>query len=338
MTIGELQNRIETPLFPNPTSDFEQRCKAREVSIKEYVEICGIMIMHHIERPADSGLKISYWKREKIKKNMGNLVKYMEELAEELDKDKIEEYCRPRFSITPFQADIIFLIQNSYYASVIADILWASEITLNEAMEISAGILNIEDLGKKLPSKIKETKSTILPYLKRSKIYGRHAQNLKEALSCYEKKFRKACNLILMTTIEGIVRDLADFLNEKQGLNLDLSSNKFHSLDSLLRNVNWIKDFEISASQLALIIGQDQTQKEKPRRPDNNLLGYTNIDLKTRLDFLRRRFKDDRDLILHGVDHDFGKTWNLFLNFSALSHVFEVIKYYDKLYKIKNCG
>jgi hypothetical protein len=334
MTIGELLKRIETKLFPNkPTSDFEQRCKSREVSLKEYIEICRLMIMHHIEKPADKNGKLSFWKKEKIKKNMGNLIKYTEELAEELDKNKIEEYCKtPRFLMSPFEPDIIFLIQNSYYASVITDILWASEITLNEAMEISAGNLDIEDLGKKLPSKIKETKSIIIPYLKRNKKYYRHVPNLKEAVNCYEKKFRKACNLILMTTIEGLVRDLAEFLNEKQGLHLDLSTTKFHSLDSLLRNVNWINDYEISATQLTLIIGQDLTSNERPPRPDDNLLGYTKIDLKTRLDFLRRRFKDDRDLILHGVDHDFGKTWNLFLNFSALSHVYEVIKYYDKLY------
>jgi hypothetical protein len=334
MTIGELQKRIETNLFPDkPTSDFERICFEREESIKEYIEICRLMIIHHIDKPSDKGGKLSYWKKEKIKRNMGNLIKYTEELAEELDKSKIEEYCRtPRFLMTPFQPDIIFLIQNSYYASVITDILWAKEITLNEAMEISAGKLNIQDLGKKLPTKIKETKAIILPYLRKSKKYFRHTSNLKEAIGCYEKKFFKACNLILMTTIEGLVRDLAEFLNECQGLGLDLSSSKFNSLDSLLRNVNWAKDFKISASQLSLIIGQDQTSSEKQPRSEDNPLGYSLIDLKTRLDFLRRRFKDDRDLILHGVDPDYGKTWNLFLNFSALTHVFEVITYYDKQY------
>lgn len=335
MTIGELVHRIETDLFPDkPTSDFEQRCKDREVAIKEYIELCRLMIMHHIDKPADIGKKLSFWKKEKIRKNMGNLIKYTEELAEELDKEKIKEYCRsPRFLLTPFQPDITFLIQNSYYASVITDILWADEITLNEAMEISAGHLNIEDLGKKLPSKIKQTKAIIIPYIRKSKKYLRHAQNLKEAVDCYEKKFYKACNLILMTTIEGFVRDLAEFLNEKQELNVDLAANKYNSLDSLLRNVNWIKDFEISASRLSLIIGQDQTSREQAPHSDDNLLGFSKVDLKTRLDFLRRRFKDDRDLILHGVDHDYGKRWNLFLNFSALSHVYEVIIYYDKLYK-----
>jgi hypothetical protein len=56
------------------------------------------------------------------------------------------------------------------------------------------------------------------------------------------------------------------------------------------------------------------------------------ISFKDRLDFLRRRFKEDRDLILHGLEKDYGKEWNLFVNFSALNQVYETCEYYRKLY------
>jgi hypothetical protein len=337
MTIGELQNRIETSLFPeNSRDEFVQKCKAREDGIKEYIEICRLMIMHHIEKPESPTNNLSFWKKEKIKKNMGNLIKYTEELAEDLDKAKTEEYCKTLNYNTlrrPFEPDIIFLIQNSYYANVVTDILWVDDVTIVEAMQISAGRLDIKELGKKLPSKIKFVNSTILSYLRKSPKYERHYPNLKEALNCYENKFFKACNLILMTTIEGLVRDLANFLNKKQGLNLNLSNDKFNSLDSLLRHGGWLNDIEISITKLTLITGQDLTLKERMSHVNFDPIEFKKVDLKTRLDFLRRRFKDDRDLILHGLDHDYGKDWNLFLNFSALSQVFEVIQYYDNIYK-----
>jgi hypothetical protein len=333
MTIGELQNRVETKLFPNrPTNDFEKKCKAREDAIKQYIEICRTMIMHHIEKPQINSNNLSVWKKEKIKKNINNLIKYTEELAEELDKVKIEEYCRNinlKFLNRAFDPDIIFLIENSYYGSVITDILWASDITVYEAMQISAGKLDMHELGKKLPDKVKETKKKILPYFKSSKRYNRHSSNLQEAINCYEKKFHKACNLLLMTTIEGLVRDIADFLNKEQRLNLNLNTTKFNSLDSLLRNGGWKEDFEISSERLSLITGQDQTAKERSIPTLEDPFRMRKINLKTRLDFLRRRFKEDRDLILHGLYHDYGNQWNLFLNFSALFEVFIVIKYYD---------
>jgi hypothetical protein len=81
-----------------------------------------------------------------------------------------------------------------------------------------------------------------------------------------------------------------------------------------------------------MITGQDKTLKEEFEDSLKNPLDKVKVNLKTRLDFLRRRFKDDRDLILHGLQDDYGRGWNLFLNFSALSHVYAVLKYYDDLY------
>jgi hypothetical protein len=337
MIIGDLIQKLETKLFPdNPTSELEKLCKKREESLKEYIEICRIIIMQNIEKPGLNPENLSYWKKEKIKKNIVNLIKYTEELAVELDKSKIQEYClrinTQSLFKSPFTPDFVFLIQNSYYSSVVTDILWASDITINEAMAISAGKLELNELGKKLPRLINETRKTYLPFIVKNKRYKRHGSTLEESLKCYNKKYYKACNLLLITAIEGLVRDLAEYLNKKQNLNLNLNTNKFNSIDTLLRNANWKDDFEISIGSLSMITGQDKTLKEEFEDSIKNPLDKTQVNLKTRLDFLRRRFKDDRNLIIHGLQDDYGCGWNLFLNFSALSHVYTVLNYYEDFY------
>ena len=248
MTIGQLVEKVNKEIFPENSNDnFIELCRKREEALKQYIKICRVVIEQHIEKPGLDHDKLSFWKLEKIKLNKHNLLKYSKELASELEKGKIEDYCkraskRVLFS-SPFEPDIIFLIQNSYYASVITDILWAKEITINEAMAISAGKLDLEELGKKIPTKLEETKKKIIPYIKSSKKYDRHVETINEALQCFEKKFYRACNLLLITAIEGVVRDLAEFLNTKQNLNLDLNSSEFNSLDALLRKGGWKEDY-----------------------------------------------------------------------------------------------
>ncbi|MDH5475088.1 MAG: hypothetical protein OEX22_05295 [Cyclobacteriaceae bacterium] len=206
--------------------------------------------------------------------------------------------------------------------------------------ELIAGTAKaINSLGRHLPRKIEKVKNNVIPYLKESR-YKRHVSSLEEVLNCSENNLNKACNLLLLTTIEGIVRDLAEFLNEKQNLKLDLNHPKFNSLDSLLRNGNWDDDYEIDEIELHTYTQSKEpilqnyskplSVSEKIQRLSNSKI---KINLKTRLDFLRRRFKEDRDLILHGQTSEYGSKWHLFTTFSALWQVYLTIKHYDDLYQ-----
>lgn len=158
--IDDLMDRLQTQIFEinNPESQFEIDCVKRELGIKQYMNICQDIIMQHIEKPSLNSL--CKRKELKIEKCISNLVRYLEELYHELDKDKIESYCtniigsKSFTSYTTFEPYIMFLIHNSYYGSVVTDILWAPEITVMQAMKISQGKLDLEELGKFLPNLI----------------------------------------------------------------------------------------------------------------------------------------------------------------------------------------
>ena len=339
VTIGEIIEKLKIEIFPNPVDKLEKICQEREQGIKTYLDICGSIFNDHVQFKLNHEGSISYWRNARIEQNVKKIGDYVELLVQELDKDRIIGHCKhhDRFLFSPFDPDIIFIIFYSFHGSLVADSLWSGDITVDEAMKMSAGNLDLDTLGKHLPNKVKRTNDEVIPYFKNS-IYERHNAALKEVLICHKKKLNKACNLLLMTTIEGIVRDLASFLNKKQELHLDLNDPKFNSLDSLLRKGEWKDDFEISKTELEII-----TQEKEPHLLNHSIpidfqkigmIGKDKIkvNLKTRLDFLRRRFKEDRDMILHGQMSDYSSNWHLFINFSALLEVFRVIQHYDKLY------
>lgn len=55
--------------------------------------------------------------------------------------------------------------------------------------------------------------------------------------------------------------------------------------------------------------------------------------IKVKLQFLVRRFKEDRNSIIHGNYTDFDKGWKCYIYLAAIKKIWEVIKLYDKLYK-----
>ena len=68
ITVGQLMDALKTNIFSDkPTTDFEKKCRKREEGIKQYINIIGVMIHQHIEKPEFSVGKISFWKEEKIK-------------------------------------------------------------------------------------------------------------------------------------------------------------------------------------------------------------------------------------------------------------------------------
>jgi len=288
--------------------------------------------MQNINRPERVSNHESFYQRKRVEHNIKKLSEYIDYLYSQLDEKKILNYYENQNGLfkTDLDIDISYLIHYSFYGSILIDILWADDITVSEAMELSAGKLEFEKLGKKLPGKVADIKKRILPFFKKNKIGKRHYLTLKEAIDCYDNKFHKGSNLLLLTSVEGIVRDLGEFLIEKQGLQVDIENKAFNSLDSFLRKIEWKNDYVIDKTELSLLTGEYELLINQNNRDP---FEKKNINLKTRLDFLRRRFKEDRDLILHGVESEYGKDWHLFVNFSALTQVFETVKYYEKKYK-----
>jgi hypothetical protein len=331
ITIGQLMDALKTNNFSDkPTTDFEKKCRAREEGIKQYIDIIGVMIHQHIEKPEFSGGKISFWKDEKIKSCIKNLADYTGELVKELDKEKIESYCRQltpfNFFRSPFDPDFTLLMLNSYYGTIVTDIYWISEITIHEAMQISGGKLNISELGKRTPSKIAEIQSFLKKHKKRLKEYESHFGTIEEAFNCYKSKYLKAFNLLLLTSIEGLTRNLGLYLVTKQGLVVDPYSEMYNSLDGFLRKIPWKADLKRTRTSLSLLTSNyDRINYNDPFTKLPDPMEQISITLKTRLDFLRRRFKENRDLILHGQETEYDKPYYGFVNAAALYEVLETI-------------
>ncbi|NPD87025.1 hypothetical protein HNS38_19915 [Lentimicrobium sp. L6] len=339
LTIGKVIDSLEKEIFTSvdEKSKFKKNCQEREKGLKQAINICMNQVVELAEAPGLDSLT----NRQKIKSDicLENLSKYADELIAELDKEKIETHCHELenkagkslgFFNQPFYLDLIFLITNSFHIAISTNILWAPDVTVAQAVEISKGKLNLNELGKHLPVVLKRIKKDVLPYLKKSSLLSEFHPNITEAVECYKKKLNRGCSLITMTSIEGIVRKLATFLASPHELGSDFKEEKYNSLNQLLRDVNWKKDLEIESTQLSLILGESRTKKERQQHYLND--DIINVDLNTRLDFLKGRFKDDRDLILHGSQQNYNQDWNLYLNFSALYETINVCKIYESKY------
>jgi hypothetical protein len=57
--------------------------------------------------------------------------------------------------------------------------------------------------------------------------------------------------------------------------------------------------------------------------------------IKVKLQFLVRRFKEDRNSIIHGNYTDFDKGWKCYIYLAAIKKILETIKLYEEHYKKK---
>ena len=131
--------------------------------------------------------------------------------------------------------------------------------------------------------------------------------------------------MLILVGLEGLVRKLGRSLIHRQGLDESFLKKEYYSLDLFLRNIPWESDIKINKSRLMFITGDYVFNDERNGSSDE----YVYTDLKTRLDFLRRTFKKERDTTLHGHLTNIGEVWDLYRNYSALYEVYLVIKNYN---------
>lgn len=342
ITMGRLLDALDTNIFADdPTNEFEKNCLARERGIKQYIDVIGVMLNHHLIKPAEASSKLSYWKTEKIDLCIKNLANYTSELVRELDKEKIENYCKNltpfNFFRTAFDPDIILLILNSYYGSIVSDIYWISEITITEAMYVSSGKLDISELGKRTPAKIAQIQTFLKQNAAALGDYESHLKTVEEAFSCYKNNYHRAFNLLLLTSIEGLTRSLGAYVVKKQKLHVDPYSETFNSLDNFLRKIPWKADLKVMKVRLTMLTSRyEKINYNDPHVKLINQNALIDITLKTRLDFLRRRFKENRDLILHGQETEYDKPHHGFINSAALQEVLETIIEYREIYSFQD--
>lgn len=260
---------------------------------------------------------------------VSNLGDYLEKLIIELDKEKIEDYCKLEKDLgekyIAFMPDMILLMINLYQGAVETDLHWVTDLTISDSIDISIGDFDFSKLEKYLPKRITEIKN-LLQKLNKITYVAAHQDSIQEAILCFNNKHLKASNLLLITIIEGLVRALGIYLKDKQTLTVDpTGKRKYASLDSFLNKIPWKRDLPMKDITYGLITGN--YSMDKKFKNDTILVSLTE-----RLGFLCRRFKENRNTILHGEETNYANSLNSFLNFSALKEVLLTIKEYDKLY------
>lgn len=328
--MGEIFDRRKTILFPNSTGDaLYMLCREREDGIKNDFDICLKSFNSHIVNFRKNGDTLAKWQQEKCKECAGNLGRYLEHLAAELDKKKIENYCRLSEKSTrpfiPFLSDMVLLMINSYQGAVETDLHWVTDLVLNDSIDISIGDFDFNKLEKYLPGRILKIQA-LLTELNHIGYVSSRTDSINEAISCHVANQQKASNLLLITVIEGLVRSLGLYLAKKQSLTQDpADKRKYASLDKFLNKIPWKKDLSITDIKLGLLTGNFSSY-------DFPIEHNPKTNLSERLGFLTRRFKESRNLILHGEDTQYANTLNSFMNFSALNEVLVTIKEYNQLY------
>lgn len=328
VTVGQIISAMETELFPGePTNQFEKNCKERERLIKQWLDTCAIICDQHVKKPGFDFATLSYWKKERSKTCINNICDYISELVGELDKQKIENHCKTIGFLKPiFDPDLILLSLNSYYGSLVADVYWISDLTVHEGMQIASGKLTLDALGSRTPSRISRIKEVLEKNKRKLDDYADHIETINEAFNCFEKKYLKAFNLLLLTSIEGMVRSLGLYLVQKQGLGVDPFDKKYNSLDHFLRTIPWKEDIELSTTHISLLTGNYTRNSHKNSlSPKTGFIQTQKVSIKTRLDFLRRRFKEHRDLVVHGQETEYNKPYHGYINASALEEVIQTI-------------
>jgi hypothetical protein len=329
ITIGAIQDKLKLQLFEQHHSDeFVLKCFSMEMKLKNCISRAFEYLHEHIGMPKLEG-QPTHWQNGKIERNVQNLTKYIELLFTKLDKKQIIDYCKNNNSIASvsFEDDEMLFLINSYYGTIILDILWASDISVSDVINISKGIVDKKNLARKLPDKIKMIEKEVIPYLTNQNDYSEFATSINESILSYKKKIYQGASLLIFVAIEGLVRKLGKLLIYKQGLDTALSTKEFNSLDSFLRNIPWKPDIKIEKSRLMFITGDYEFKND--RQVIGNEFVFT--DLKTRLDFLRRTFRKERNKTLHGDLNKIGEVWDLYRNYSALHEVYLTIKYYVEL-------
>lgn len=330
ITLGDIFNKPKIEIFPSfNVNEVEQMCRAREVEIKTTIHMAIKAFDKHVKGIQKNREFLSLWQKEKVKSCMTNLSNYMEYLLSELDKKKIEDYCNlvddDGKKLIPFLPDIVLLMINSYQGAVETDLHWIPDLTLADSIDISIGDFDFNKFEKYLPSRIQQI-NELSTELKDIDFIKSRLDSISEAIQSYNLNHLKSSSLLLLTTIEGLVRSLGIYLVKRQGLNVNPNDKrKYASLDRFLRKIQWKKDLKIDGITHGLLTGNLSFHK-------GTETAFVEANLEERLGFLARRFKDNRNVILHGEETHYANILNSFLNFSALKECLLTIKEYQKIY------
>ncbi|MDR6487209.1 hypothetical protein J2799_001694 [Chryseobacterium vietnamense] len=137
-------------------------------------------------------------------------------------------------------------------------------------------------------------------------------------LSDYPIKFSEA-----LVFYKDVNADSLNLLREKYSKHIVAKNNierKLKKLDENTTDQNILLKY---LTELKTLSGNLMTENDKEIK----------INLAVMLDFLVRKYKDDRNQIIHGNFKNYNLKWKNYINFAAVVKIFDVFTEYNKFYK-----
>jgi len=336
------------------------------------------------------------WKLDVVENNIRQLKEIIKKLNYGLSEKSLEEHVRLGMQLGDFQKGLskklsfdikawaesmgegfmfFKILRYSASYSIIHDLYWIEDGTVNDQIEIATGNKSPEILGKFLSGKLGYIEMEVFPYLENDKKYKPVIAVFQAAIKESKSESYLTSNILLITGIESLVRILGNFVYSIQNPALSEEEvdeyifKKFLSLESLISKGDWKEDLYVTLADALLMneyifdesiqkaeeikiknieaqqvimfklneyleyvkneeIEKDEEvkksiMKEKLEEMQNiaeaNMINYDEeniaISLKTKLQFLLRTYKEDRNQLIHGNFTDFNKKWKNYIYF-----------------------
>lgn len=354
------------------------------------------------ENTREKELNPKSWEREVHEKNIKQLKKIITQLKKKLTEKALVEYIKkaiePKYQVEQLyermrESSLAFkIITFSPSYSVVNDLHWIDDGTVRNHIDIAIGEKSPEILGNYLGLKLQFAEAEIFPYLEKDDKYFQVINIFTIALNQAKKGNYLACNILLITGIESLVRLLAKFVYSNQ--NPEFSEEevnhyiyeRFLSLERLILKGDWKEDLLVTLADAIMMsdyvhdasikkaieletkhLEAQKKLKERLKKFYTDILNESNnenqenvlkviedgqeeieafqhdlipineknigITFRTRLTFLCRRYKADRNKLIHGKFDTVDKKWKTYIYWTALKKVFLVLKEYNERYK-----
>jgi len=176
--------------------------------------------------------------------------------------------------------------------SVIHDLYWISDGTVDEHMDIATGIKPITTIAKYCEHLIFRLKLNAIPYLQNNSQYVEISTIANEIVKGFENRSFMATNILLPSIIEGLARKFLIQVYHQQypTKSMDDASNyiaRFQSLETLIVKGDWKNDIPIrffDAIQQGMYIDDPQLVAAKNMADDQariqNIIGCTTAKIR----------------------------------------------------------
>lgn len=344
------------------------------------------------------------WQTEVINNNIIQLKRCIAEIKKELhpkalakfisDQDAYKNSIGNNTIDTPFEflrsqwimsSMFMELGRYSYKYSIINDMYWIEDGTVQDHFSVVMGVKTVEVFEKYCEEKIEFIVSTMIPQLRDNSDYSHVVELLVDLVNNYNSLSYLSLNILLHSIIESTVRSLCTYIYckqnpEKQKDEVKLIISTYQSLENLITKANWKNDRPIDIHYALLLqkyikdsqlesaarIYEEQINlekelikivdriKDKKHTNSSEIEGIQtsfndiksiserminrkdykiNISLKVDLQFLVRRYKENRNSIVHGHFANFNKKWYCYINLSAVKKIYDLIETYQNLYR-----